>query len=79
MKALTEKRVPLSALMCVTDELKSYGGGVFELAGCSDLCGDAGYNHAVLVVGYGTDEDHGEYWLVKNSWGLKWGEEVSNW
>jgi len=45
-----------------------YGGGV--LSNCNDYVMD----HAVQLVGYGTDGGK-DYWLVRNSWGGSWGEK----
>merc|ERR1712038_693330 len=48
-----------------------YGGGVFD--GC-DYNRNIEINHAVQLVGYGTDSSEGDYWLVRNSWGPGWGD-----
>jgi len=48
----------------------SYEFGVFN--GCNQTNPDL--NHAVQLVGYGTDPKFGAYWLVRNSWSPAWGE-----
>ncbi|XP_019186326.1 PREDICTED: senescence-specific cysteine protease SAG39-like [Ipomoea nil] len=50
-------------------QLQFYAGGVF-----TERCGTE-LNHGVTVVGYGTGERGIKYWLLKNSWGEKWGED----
>lgn len=50
-----------------------YEGGVFYAP--MDDQKSADVDHLVVLEGYGTDEDTQEdYWLVRNSWGPRWGE-----
>lgn len=49
-----------------------YSNGVYSDIGCNSN----NLNHAVLLVGYGSDVINGinlPYWLIKNSWGTGWG------
>ena len=41
--------------------------------GVFDQCSTTKINHAVTVVGYGTQSGK-PYWLIKNSWGDNWGD-----
>lgn len=47
----------------------NYAGGIFN--GCPEKTYS---NHAVTVVGWGTDPVGGDYWIIKNSWGPGWGK-----
>jgi len=54
---------PLAALVDArSDSFKNYKSGVYYNPDCSQKKKDL--NHAVLVVGYGTDPKEGAYWLV---------------
>lgn len=46
-----------------------YKSGIIDVPGCPTH-----RNHAVLTVGYGT-ENGTDYWILKNSWGADWGED----
>ena len=51
---------PIACGMCVTDEFEAYEGfGIFEdTSGCTEQ------EHAISIVGYGTDSSSGtDYWI----------------
>ena len=50
--------------------LKSYGGGYYKCDNDKNILLD----HAVQLVGYDTDEDGTDYWILRNSWGKDWGD-----
>jgi len=50
------------------DPIQFYSSGVLT------RCASGQMNHAVLLVGYGTEGGE-DYWLIKNSWGKSWGED----
>ncbi|KAJ4798131.1 Cysteine protease [Rhynchospora pubera] len=52
-------------------DFQLYTGGIYN-GNCSSNPDDI--NHAVLLVGYGS-ENGTDYWIVKNSWSTKWGNQ----
>ena len=64
---------PVAVAICANSALQFYHSGVMtDAACCQDL------NHGVLAVGYedGDDVENGEsHWIVKNSWGVEWGDK----
>uniref|UniRef100_A0A2C9JEC6 Uncharacterized protein n=1 Tax=Biomphalaria glabrata TaxID=6526 RepID=A0A2C9JEC6_BIOGL len=62
---------PISAAMVANhDSFLNYKGGIYQ----EPLCNDGTLDHAILIVGYGTENGQ-DFWLVKNSWGTSWGEK----
>jgi len=57
---------PLVTTMDVYTDFFSYKSGVY-----THVSGTLAGGHAVLIVGY---DDIGQYFIVKNSWGIGWGE-----
>ncbi|EFX63862.1 hypothetical protein DAPPUDRAFT_334897 [Daphnia pulex] len=62
---------PFPVAITVTNSFFYYLGGIYNDVACDNPA--IGVNHAVVVVGYGT-ENGIDYWIVRNSWGTGWGQ-----
>ncbi|CDW75635.1 cathepsin l [Stylonychia lemnae] len=58
---------PVSVSVDAGGDFRSYEGGILDKG-----CGTS-LNHAILAVGYGSENGQ-EYYIVRNSWGPYWGE-----
>ncbi|CDW77090.1 cathepsin b [Stylonychia lemnae] len=60
---------PVASSMVIFEDLITYHSGIYTWDS-GDLIGA----HAILLVGWGENEDGVKYWEVQNSWGTTWGE-----
>lgn len=74
MKKALCKYGPIAAAVKVTRAFQAYKGGVFNEH--VSVSGPRDVNHAITIVGW--DDLKGAY-LVKNSWGTRWGEKGYFW
>ena len=69
----------LSILIDASDPaFQQYTSGVYSPGGQN--CNAENPDHAVNLVGYGTDPDTNlPYWIVQNQWGDQWGQNGFIW
>jgi len=51
-------------------EFMYYRSGIYRVQKCDGYLA----THALVIVGYGS-ENGDDYWILKNSWGPRWGEK----
>jgi C1A family cysteine protease len=69
LQQVVGKLSPVSIAIDVNDAFQHYSSGVFD-----GDCPGQELNHGVSLVGYGTDPNGEDYWIVRNSWSEQWGE-----
>lgn len=73
IKRAVLKHGPVATNMIFYQDLDRYKNGIYVYDGKSDEQG----GHWVVIIGWKDDPDaeNGGYWICRNSWGPKWGED----
>ena len=72
LAAVVANTGPVSICIDAAPSLKKYTGGILDPTDCKSTV--ESLNHCVHLVGFDTSGDQ-PYWIVKNSWGVKFGED----
>lgn len=72
MKKIVFTNGPIAGAMDATG-LQFFSGGIYKCP--QKEWKYKNLNHAVTIVGYGTNDSGEDYWIIKNSWGSSWGEK----
>ncbi|KAL3673497.1 hypothetical protein V7S43_001206 [Phytophthora oleae] len=72
LRTALEKQ-PIAVAINSEDPFGDYAGGFYSCPNDGVLSSKNDVNHALLLVGYGTDASEGDYWILKNSYGSSWG------
>eukprot|EP00928_Gymnodinium_smaydae_P071952 TRINITY_DN55409_c0_g1_i1.p1 TRINITY_DN55409_c0_g1~~TRINITY_DN55409_c0_g1_i1.p1 ORF type:complete len:597 (-),score=103.04 TRINITY_DN55409_c0_g1_i1:147-1871(-) len=64
---------PISVGMIVPEEMNYYDTGVLNVESC--LYNNGTIDHAVVLVGFGTDAFGTDYYKIRNSWSSHWGDK----
>uniref|UniRef100_M4B737 Peptidase C1A papain C-terminal domain-containing protein n=1 Tax=Hyaloperonospora arabidopsidis (strain Emoy2) TaxID=559515 RepID=M4B737_HYAAE len=68
------ERQPIAVAITSNGGFGEYRGGFYTCPNNGEMASKNDLNHALLLVGYGTDSTHGDYWILKNSYGSSWGD-----
>merc|ERR1712066_500646 len=64
---------PVNVNIMVPEEMLYYQSGVLSVESCRNNFSEI--DHAVVAIGYGTDENGVDYYIVRNSWSTYWGDQ----